>query len=399
MTEEWPKVRVGEVATIIGGGTPSTTKPEYWGGEIAWLSPKDLSRNPSRFTYFGERNITEAGLASSSARMLPKGAVLLTSRAPIGYVTIAGQPICTNQGFKSLILDESQNSEFWYYLLRSSTKLLHSVANGSTFQEISGKTLSNLEFRLPDLKEQNNIARVLGALDDLIEFNLDLAEKLDHLVKQMGRQFIGSLSTIDLVELGQVIHIDRGYSYKSSELVGNSQALVNLKNINRDGSWRSDGIKPLTAVSAERHTVENGSIVVAMTDLTQDRSVIGRAVRVRRGRFTGEMVASLDLSIPRPTRLITNEYLAAVISTPEFHRHAHGYCNGTTVLHMSVKAVPEFQIPLPTQSDVDQFTETVKQLNEYADELCVEASIMLDIHKDLTKLLMSGKVRVGDIPE
>ncbi len=168
MREGWREVAVEDVARVVGGGTPRSNVPEFWGGQVQWLTPKDLSDRPARYTSVGSRTITEAGLKSSGAQVLPAGAVLLTSRAPVGYVSVASGPIATNQGFKSLILDDSQLPEFWYYLLLHSTDYLKAHSGGSTFQEMSGGVLKKLRFLIPPLPEQRRIVDLVATLDDVV---------------------------------------------------------------------------------------------------------------------------------------------------------------------------------------------------------------------------------------
>lgn len=110
---EWKIYKLSEIGTIIGGATPSTSNPHYYGGQIPWITPKDLSTLNGRFIEKGERNITEKGLSSCSAQLLPQGSILFTSRAPIGYVAIAKNPITTNQGFKSIVPNEKVNNTRW----------------------------------------------------------------------------------------------------------------------------------------------------------------------------------------------------------------------------------------------------------------------------------------------
>ena len=111
---EWVECALDEIGEIIGGATPSTKIEEYYGGTIPWITPKDLSSYEDRYIAYGERNITEKGLASCSAKLLPKGTILFTSRAPIGYVAIASQEMCTNQGFKNVVANEKVDSLFLY---------------------------------------------------------------------------------------------------------------------------------------------------------------------------------------------------------------------------------------------------------------------------------------------
>lgn len=175
----WKHIKLGNISEVIGGGTPSTKNYDFWNGNIPWLTPKDLSGYNNRYISRGERNITKLGLQNSSARMLPKGAVLLTSRAPIGYIAIAENDVCTNQGFKSIVLKDGYCPEFFYYLLRNNIDYIVGMGSGSTFAEISGTQVKNLEFTVPPLDIQKKIAGVLGALDDKIELNNRINNNLE----------------------------------------------------------------------------------------------------------------------------------------------------------------------------------------------------------------------------
>ncbi len=177
---EWKTYRLGEIGTVVGGATPSTTVEEYYGGEIPWLTPKDLSTFQGRYIERGDRNITYSGLNSCSAQLLPEGSVLFSSRAPIGYVAIAKNPTATNQGFKSIIPNiEKVDSLFLYYLLKYNKENIEAMGSGTTFKEISGATMKNIEVLIPPLDEQRKIAGILGALDDKIELNRRINANLE----------------------------------------------------------------------------------------------------------------------------------------------------------------------------------------------------------------------------
>lgn len=397
MKIEWRPVKVGDVAQVIGGATPNTSEPRLWGGAIPWLTPKDLSNRPARFTGEGERFLTQEGLNSCSATLVPAGTVLLTSRAPIGYVSIATRPLATNQGFKSLKLHESQDSLFWYYLLGLNTDYLISQANGSTFKEVSGSVVKDLTFRVPPLEEQRRISRVLGALDEQIEINRDLISALDNQVRLLGTQLLASLHGRDLVSFTDVATVTKGYSYKSDELVPGGGWLVNLKNIGRGGEFQARGFKPLSATVKDHHLIDNGSIVVAQTDLTQNREVIARPVRVRRGDVMGPLIASLDLVTVRPKSPYSDEVLFALLDTTRFRAHALGYCNGTTVLHMGSRAIPDFKVPSLTGQEVADFTSIVRPLREAADNLFVEVAELERARDGLLSSMLSGRVDVSGV--
>jgi type I restriction enzyme S subunit len=174
----WKLYKVSDFAEVVGGGTPNTQDSTNFGEDVPWVTPKDLSTHQSRFIARGERSLSTKGLSGSSAKRLPAGTVLVSSRAPIGLTAIAQNEVSTNQGCRSLVLNSDlADSEFIYYLMSASTDYLHQHANGTTFMELSGGVFKNLEFLLPPLNDQRRIAEVLGTLDDRIE-SLDRAERL-----------------------------------------------------------------------------------------------------------------------------------------------------------------------------------------------------------------------------
>lgn len=170
---KWIECKISDIGTIVGGATPSTKKPEnYENGSIAWITPKDLSTLSGRYIQRGERNITEIGLKSCSTQLLPKNTVLFSSRAPIGYVAIAENSVCTNQGFKSVVPNENIDPLFLYYLLKYNKGTIESMGSGTTFKEVSGNTMKNIVVSVPaDKKAQETIASTLGSIDDKIEEN------------------------------------------------------------------------------------------------------------------------------------------------------------------------------------------------------------------------------------
>ena len=186
---EWREVAIGEIADIVGGGTPSTKNPKNFEGNIPWLTPKDLSGTHERYIERGERNLSQQGLDSSSAKLLPPGSVLLSTRAPIGYVALAKNQIATNQGFRSLVVRDCAIPEYLYYWLMLNTEELERHASGSTFRELSGSSLKEIRLSLPPLEEQRAIARVLGKLDDKIELNRHMSETLEEMARALFKSW------------------------------------------------------------------------------------------------------------------------------------------------------------------------------------------------------------------
>ena len=160
----WLWATLGEVATVVSGGTPKTSRGEYWNGDIPWITPADLSGYKSKEIRHGARFITQAGLSGSSARLLPAGTVLFSSRAPIGYVAIAARAMATNQGFKSFVPPAEIDPSFLYWYLRSAKSLALSAASGTTFKELSKKRAASLDFPLAPLPEQHRIVAKVDSL-------------------------------------------------------------------------------------------------------------------------------------------------------------------------------------------------------------------------------------------
>ena len=184
----WEWVRLGEIGAIVGGGTPKTNIKDYWeNGDIPWLTPADLNNLRSKYIAKGRRNITKLGLEKSSARLMPKGTVLFSSRAPIGYTAIASNPLSTNQGFKSCIPYVMQMNEYIYYYLTYSANIINDQASGTTFKEISGSAVAKILFPLPPLNEQKRIVEKvdqLMALCDQLEKNIEQSKKDSELLMQ-----------------------------------------------------------------------------------------------------------------------------------------------------------------------------------------------------------------------
>lgn len=164
--EGWKSGNIADLGEIVAGGTPSTTHPEYYSEEgIAWITPNDLSNTNDKYISHGERDISQLGLHNSSAKVMPKGTVLLTSRAPIGYIGIAMNEVCTNQGFKSIVPYDKYGSEFVYYTVLNMVPYIKSLGTGSTFTEVSKEVISKVKIVIPQeeiVKNFNNTIITIG---------------------------------------------------------------------------------------------------------------------------------------------------------------------------------------------------------------------------------------------
>lgn len=183
-------VKLGDVCTVVSGTTPKSSIPEYWDGDINWVTPAELT-DESDIIYESQRKITQQAVIDSSLKSFPAGTVLLSSRAPIGKVAIAGIEMYCNQGFKNLICSEKIYNRYLYHFLKNSIAYLNSLGRGATFKEISKNIVESIEIPLPPLDEQRKIAAVLDRVSDLIAKRRQQLDKLDELVKSRFVELFG----------------------------------------------------------------------------------------------------------------------------------------------------------------------------------------------------------------
>ena len=178
------KVKIKDIARVLNGSTPSTKCPKYYDGDILWITPKDLSDQKGKYIYAGERTITQEGYDSCSTEMIPKDNILMSSRAPIGLLAINKVDCCTNQGFKSLVVDKTKCSEeYLYYYLKYHIKEIEALGSGTTFKEVSKDSMEKYEIELPELSKQEKIVNILADLDEKIINNNAINAELESMAK------------------------------------------------------------------------------------------------------------------------------------------------------------------------------------------------------------------------
>ena len=183
-------IKLGDICTVVSGTTPKSDRPEYWNGNINWVTPAELT-DDSDVIFESQRKITEKAIIDSSLKPFPAGTVLLSSRAPIGKVAIAGVEMYCNQGFKNLICSDKIYNRYLYHYLKYKTDYLNSLGRGATFKEISKSIVENIEIPLPSLDEQRHIAAVLDKVSDLIAKRKQQLDKLDEMVKAKFVEMFG----------------------------------------------------------------------------------------------------------------------------------------------------------------------------------------------------------------
>jgi type I restriction enzyme S subunit len=417
--EDWDIKPLSEVITIIGGGTPKTTNSEYWGGDIPWISVVDFVGD-NRWIHKTEKTITKRGLEESSTKLLHKGQLIVSARGTVGEIGQVTKDMAFNQSCYGIDGKEGMLNDFLYYLLKYKVKDLQSKTHGSVFNTITRNTFDQILVQIPDELEQFSISKILSDLDSKIELNQKMNKNLEEIGKAIfkhwfvdfefpneeGKPYRSSNGEMVNSELGEIpkswhtgklsecVNTVKGCSYRSEDLKESETALVTLKSFNRGGGFNQEGYKEYVGEYDEEQVLKNGEIVVAQTDLTQKAEVIGRpAIVISTGKYS-KMVASLDLQIVRPKGNFSRNYAYYLLSTDAFHNHALSYTNGTTVLHLNKKAVPEFVSIIPPKEILNKFDRILDAMFEKIASNTTEIQTLSHLRDSLLPKLMSGKIRV-----
>ncbi|MCQ2635865.1 restriction endonuclease subunit S, partial [Helicobacter pylori] len=271
----WQRVRLGDVAEIIGGGTPSTQITSFWNGSINWFTPTEIGI--TKYVYKSQRTITPLGLKKSSTKLLPIGTILLTSRASIGDCAILKVVATTNQGFQSLIPLEKINNEFLYYLILTLKNKLLKLASGSTFLEVSPNKIKNLLIPLPPLNEQIAIANILSDLDRYL-YSLDaLILKKESVKKALSFELLSQRKRLkgfnqawQRVRLGDIAEIKRGASPRPIEnpkwfCANSNVGWVRISDISKNSRFLYKTAQKLSKKGIEKSRfIKQNSLIMSM---------------------------------------------------------------------------------------------------------------------------------------
>lgn len=378
LPENWCWTRLGKITNVVGGGTPSSSKKEYYdNGTIPWLSPADLSGYSDIYISRGQKNITELGLSKSSARLMPKDTVLLSSRAPIGYVAIASNSISTNQGFKNFLPSDAFYSRFLYWYLKSSKSLLESYASGTTFLELSGSKASMVEFPLPPLPEQKRIVHRIESLfakldeaKEKIQQVLDGAEMRKAAI--LYKAFTGELTknwrkengisedswveytlqSVCTMKITDGTHKTPTYSDKENGVVFLSAKDITSGEIN----WENTKY-----ITSELHKELYSRLAPQINDiLLAKNGTTGVAALVKEDKVFDIYVT---LALLRPNvEIVIPEYLLNIINSPLCKVQFNENLTGIGVPNLHLRDIKDVKIKVPSISEQEIISDKVEML-------------------------------------
>ena len=284
-----------------------------------------------------------------------------------------------------------------YNLIAQKEELLSQSEIGATRRAITKGMIEKFLINLPPLSEQKAIAEVLSSLDDKIDLLHRQNKTLEQMAETLFRQWFLEEAKEDWEEvtLEEFVICYNGVSYNSADLNPSETAMVTLKSFARDGGFRLDGFKEYTGKYKETHIVKQGDLAVAHTDITQDAAVVGNPILIIGKEEYKTLVISMDLVKVETTKnWISKEFLYFLMKTRLFKQHCLGYANGSTVLHLSKKAIPSFEFFLPPKDIIEKFTEQASNLLNKKNTNISKIRTLEKMRDTLLPKLMSGKIRV-----
>lgn len=366
-------VKLGNVCTVVSGTTPKSNHLEYWDGNINWVTPAEL-KDDSDIIFESQRKITEKAVADTSMKSFPAGTVLLSSRAPIGKVAIAGVEMYCNQGFKNLICSEAIYNRYLYHYLKSKTDYLNSLGRGATFKEISKNIVESIEIPLPPINEQRKIAAALDKVSDLIAKRRQQLDKLDELVKSRFLEMFGdpieNPKHWQEDELSNHLDVIGGYAFKSDGFTDRGIPVLRIGNIN------SGHFLPVNMVfwpedsALIRYKVFPGDLVMSLTG-TVGKDDYGNICILRTDYdeyYLNQRNAKLSIGAT-----LNKYYFSELLKFPRIKKHLTGISRGVRQANISNKDILTLRVPIPPIVLQERFAVFVEEVDK--SKLAIQKSL------------------------
>jgi type I restriction enzyme, S subunit len=413
---KFQKIKISELGQIITGTTPPTKIKEYFGSDFPFIKPTDIEIG-SRFVQKTGMSLSQKGCDKVKNNLLPPLSTCVVTIGSIGKkMCLTKNPSFTNQQINSIVPNmEKYDPLFVYYLLKNNLHLVEQIDSGSASgrQNVKKSSFTSIELKVPDLPTQQNIGHVLSKFDDLIENNFKRIELLEELTKLIFVEWFQNYrfpgyDTIKSVSgntektpngwiqtrLGDIATITKGSSYGSENLVVNgSVAFVTLKCILRGGGFKHSGIKRFEGKFKEIHKIIPGDVIVAVTDMTQERNIVARAARIP---DLGEknMIISMDLVKVTPINEFDKNWLYSLLRYSSFGVEVKEFANGVNVLHLKSGPIEDFQFIKPDESLIKKFANIASSMYLEVDNLHLKNHTLIKIRDALTMELLSGEMNL-----
>ena len=408
---EWVEKRICDITEIIAGGTPSTAVAEYWDGEISWITPNDLSNHKERYILRGERNITKTGLNKSAAKLVPRNTLLLTTRAPIGYLAIADKELSTNQGFKNLICNTKQvDYRFMYYYITLNVEYFKAFATGATFPELSSGTLKRIKVKVPPLPTQTRIAGILSAYDDAIENNNRRIALLEKAARELYREwfvrfrfpghektrFVNGLpegwEVVSFGSLANIIDGDRGINYpKQDEFSSDGYCLfLDAGNVTKDGFNFNNN----SFITEDKDRILRKGRLIHNDIVLTTRGTVGNVAFYSKHIPYDVLRINSGMIILRDSSEVPSVFLYLMLRSDYVKKMIELYSSGSAQPQLPIKDMRKMKILKPTVFLLTKFSSIAADMLDQMALLQSQSQSLTRQRDSLLPRLMSGKLEV-----
>ena len=357
-------VRLGDVCEVVSGSTPKSNIPEYWDGEIKWITPAELN-DDSYVVYDSVRHIADLGVQKTGLKPFPAGTVILSSRAPIGKTAIAGCEMYCNQGFKNLICSEVIDNRYLYHYLSAKTEYLNSLGRGATFKEISKSIVENIEIPLPSLEEQRKLADQFEQIKQLISLRKMQIYKLDQLVKSRFIELFGDPVTNErgwhvkpLLEMGSCKN-GMNFHYEDNGVEINCLGVGDFKDHTTINDTSLLPTVSLNEMPYDEYLLKDDDIVFVRSN--GNKSLVGRSVAVYPG-LVPTIFSGFCIRFRKTDDTIVIPYLLQVLKAESIRQKMVG--RGANIQNLNQQILGTLVIPVPPIILQNQFAEFIKQVDK-----------------------------------
>lgn len=359
------KYKLGEICEIVSGSTPKTGIDEYWDGDIKWITPAELNDDTYIITD-SVRKITELAVKKTGLSSFPEGTVILSSRAPIGKVAIAGCEMYCNQGFKNLICSEKINNKYLYWFLKGNTEFLNSLGRGATFKEISKSIVSAIEINVPEKNKQENAVAKLEKVSAIIALRKQELIALDDLIKARFVEMFGTLQDnqygYDIVAIGNVCSLIKDGTHQTPIYAENTEEGYKFLS-SKDVLTRKIDWSDIKYIPADLHKKLYAVIKPQRNDILMSKNGVNYGVAAIND--TDEIFdIYVSLALLRPTEVINPVYFRCVINNPDTKRQFDGSIKGIGVPNLHLGEIKKTRILLPPIELQNQFADFVRQTDK-----------------------------------
>ncbi|WP_263819159.1 restriction endonuclease subunit S [Salinibacter sp.] len=409
LPDAWAVHKLQEAAKVVGGSTPSTNNDEYWGGDMPWATPTDVTGLRGTTITETEDKITEEGLNSASTHILPEYSVLMTSRATIGACAVNTVPMATNQGFQSLVPGERLNTWYLFYRMLNEAPYLESLGAGSTFSEVSKRVVEKVDIPVPPLPEQRKIASVLYAVDQAIQkteaiieqtkrIKTGVAQDLFHSgteEQQTTTTWLGEIpASWKVVRFSDIISTSRNGIYKSKEYYGSGYPIVKMGQMFGGIRLRGKGMDRLrlSGKEIEKYGLQEGDLLFARRSLNVEGA--GKCTIVK--DLEEETVFESSIIRVRLENGFNPMFYAQYFEGPVGARSVRRIVNTVAASGISGGDLKNLRVPVPKVEVQQQIASTLSDFDEKVEALKVERDKLSDLKKGLMQDLLTGEVRTAD---